>query len=179
MLIIQFDTKIIEINTWSVLVIPKDVSEKLPSRGMVMVGGTLNNVPFKTWLEPDGNGSHWFHVSDSLCEAANIKIGDVVFLKLELLKDWIEPDIPEDILSALITTHLLDQWNDLTTKARWEWIRWIRSTKNPQTRQKRIEVACSKLESGKRRPCCFDQSQCTEPFVSKGGVLLDVADTAN
>ena len=66
----------------------------------------------------------------------------------------------------------IDQWNSLTTKARWEWLRWIRSTKNLDTRQKRINVACDKLQKGDKRPCCFDASRCTIPEVSKSGVLF-------
>jgi hypothetical protein len=55
--------------------------------------------------------------------------------------------------------------------ARWEWVRWIKATKNPQTRQRRVEVGISKLRSGKRRPCCFDLASCTDPDLSKNGIL--------
>ena len=61
----------------------------------------------------------------------------------------------------------------INAKSRWEWLRWIRSTLNPETRSKRIKVAASKLENGAKTPCCFDTARCTVPDVSKSGVLID------
>jgi hypothetical protein len=64
-------------------------------------------------------------------------------------------------------------WKDITPMARWEWVRWINATKNPDTRKRRVEVGISKLRSGKRRPCCFDLAACTDPDLSKNGKLVD------
>src|SRR5204863_8019677 len=47
------------------------------------------------------------------------------------------------------------QWKDLTPIARRDFISWIESAKQPETRRRRIEKACSMLADGKRRPCCF------------------------
>jgi len=62
---------------------------------------------------------------------------------------------------------------DITPVARWDWIRWIGSTRNRDTRAIRIEKTLSKLRSGKRAACCFDRSQCTDPSMSRNGVLLE------
>ncbi len=66
-----------------------------------------------------------------------------------------------------------DLWNDITPMARWDWVRWVRAVKTPETRQKHIEVALDKLNKGMRRPCCFNRALCSEPAVSKNWVLLD------
>jgi hypothetical protein len=50
-------------------------------------------------------------------------------------------------------------------------VRWVDATANPATRQRRIEVSISKMNNGKRRPCCFDLSACTDPVLSKNGKL--------
>jgi hypothetical protein len=55
--------------------------------------------------------------------------------------------------------------------ARWEWVRWVNATANPATRQRRVEVTISKMNNGKRRPCCFDLAACTDPAVAKNGKL--------
>jgi hypothetical protein len=60
--------------------------------------------------------------------------------------------------------------------ARWEWVRWVNATKNPDTRGRRVEVSISKMKSGKRRPCCFNLSACTDPDLSKNGRLLEPGD---
>ena len=171
---IRFKTQILRINQWRILRIPPDASRELPSRGMVMVRGTMNGVSFEAALEPDGAGSHWFQVSDALADKTGIEEDIPVSLVVEPMKDWFEPDMPADLQNALTAAGLLPQWKEITTRARWEWLRWIRFTNNDATRQKRIEVTCSKLASGKRRPCCFDLARCTVTAVSKNGVLLDI-----
>ena len=139
-----------------------------------MVEGTINGFPFRAPLEPGGKGSHWFRVAETLCEGAGANAGDTVILAIEPAKEWTEPQVPEDLKSALEgdpEIHAL--WMDCTTMARWDWIRWINASAVQETRSRRIEVAFSKLRSGMRRPCCFNRSMCTEPYVSKNGVLLE------
>ena len=171
---IRFKTRLYTIGSWTILGLPKDASAKLPSRGQVMARGTLNGVAFETPLEPDGKWSHWFEPAKRLLETAGVGAGDTVSVELELVKTWPEPHVPTDIKQALAAdAPALKLWGQITPMARWEWVRWIRSTGNAQTRQHRIEVACSKLESGERRPCCWNRSLCTEPEVSRGGVLLE------
>lgn len=178
--IIQFETKLFTINSWVILRLPEHASAKLPSRGMTMISGMLNDVPFKTVLEPDGryapgnNSSHWFHPSQQLLTKAGVSSGDTVHVSLELSKDWIEPDLPEDLQNALNSSpKAKNLWNDITPMARWDWIRWIRAVKTPETRQKHLLVALDKLNKGMRRPCCFNRNLCSEPHVSHNWVLID------
>ena len=139
-----------------------------------MVKGTINGFRFKTALEPDGKGSHWFSVDKAMSEAIRANAGDFVMLAIESTKEWPEPKVPADIAKALAADpRASTQWADITPMARWEWIRWIRATNRMETRKRRIEVARSKLRAGERRPCCFNSNMCTEPAVSKNGVLLE------
>src|SRR5207253_10281450 len=67
-----------------------------------------------------------------------------------------EPRVPTDLGKALAATPRAKvQWNDLTPIARRDFITWIDSAKQPETRRRRIERACSMLAAGKRRPCCY------------------------
>src|ERR1700690_2064636 len=177
---ITFETKLCKINDWTILRLPQDASAKLPSRAMIMVSGNLNDVAFKTLLEPDGKyasgqkPSHWFRPDKKLLEDARAKAGDTVQVSLELTKEWIEPEVPVDLKKALSTSKKAeDLWMDITPSARWDWVRWIRAVKTPETRQKHIEVALDKLNKGMRRPCCFNRNLCSEPYVSHNWALLD------
>jgi hypothetical protein len=173
---IRFETKLFKIGAWTILRLPESASAKLPSRGQTMVEGTINDVHFQTPLEPDGNWSHWLGVDKTLCEAIHADVGDTVTLVIQPTREWPEPDIPADIKSALAAApQARALWDKVTPMARWEWIRWIRATNRQETRQRRIKVACSKLTAGKRRPCCWNRNLCTEPSVSKNGVLLEPA----
>jgi uncharacterized protein YdeI (YjbR/CyaY-like superfamily) len=67
-----------------------------------------------------------------------------------------EPSVPTDLRKALAAAPTAKaQWRDLTPIARRDFISWIDSAKQPETRRRRIERACSMLAAGKRRPCCF------------------------
>jgi Bacteriocin-protection, YdeI or OmpD-Associated/Domain of unknown function (DUF1905) len=173
---IHFETELFKIGSWTILRLPEGASAKLPSRGQVMVEGAINGVNFQTPLEPDGKWSHWFRVNASLLRATNATAGDTVALAIKPIKEWPEPEVPADMQKALAAdAQAHDLWQRITPMARWEWIRWTRATNKSETRQRRITVACSKLKAGERRPCCWNRNLCTEPSVSKNGVLLEPA----
>jgi hypothetical protein len=119
--------------SWSFLVLPQSASARLPTRAMTSVEGTLNGVPFRAPLQPDGRKSHWLKVTRRLRESAGAAMGDTVQL-------------------------------EISPAARRDWILWIVSARQAQSRARRIANACDMLSSGKRRVCCFDRSG----FYSKG-----------
>lgn len=177
---IQFETKLITIHDWVILRLPEESSALLPSRCMTMVSGTFNDIPFKAVLEPDGKygpgkkPSHWFRPDNSLLDKAKAISGDTVRVSIEPTKEWIEPEIPEDVKKALASSLKAEHvWKDITPMARWDWIRWIRAVKTQETRIKHIEVMLDKLNKGMRRPCCFNRNLCSEPAVSHNWVLLN------
>jgi hypothetical protein len=120
------------------LALPGEASATLPSRGMVMVEGTINGTPFRAVLEPDGKGSHWFKVDGAVLESAGADAGDTVVMEIEPSKEWLEPRVPA---LGLDTVDRLGQ-----------------TVGNAQAAgRERLFQA----QGGKRRPCCFDRSQCT------------------
>lgn len=139
------------------------------------MGGAIDGHEFQTVLEPDGRGGHWMRVDPPLRRATGVRAGDTAKLTLTVTKDWPDPEVPQDLATALAAAPSKTQevWQDITPMARWEWVRWVNATKNPATRQRRVDVSVSKMNSGKRRPCCFDLSTCTDPDLSKNGKLLD------
>lgn len=176
---IQFEAKLFKINSSTILRLPENASAQLPSRGTVMVKGTINGAPFKTLLEPDGRygpdqkPSHWFSPDKKLLTQAHAKKDDTVRVSLEPTKDWINPEVPADMKKALASDKkIYELWNDITPMARWDWIRWVRAVKTEETRKKHIEVMLSKLGKGMRRPCCFNRNMCSDPTVSHNWVLL-------
>lgn len=174
MSVIRFKTTLYKIGSWTILRLPEKASEKLPSRGQVMIEGIINDFHFQTPLEPDGKWGHWFRVEEALQKEAHISAGDMVSVSITPTKNWPEPKVPTDWRKAIEADEkAMELWTNITPLARWEWIRWIRATNKDETRKRRIEVGLSKLKSGERRPCCWNRNMCTEPSVSKGGVLLD------
>ena len=146
-------------DSWTFLTLPKNASAKLPSRGMAAIEGTINGFPFQATLEPDGQKSHWLKVDRKLREVAGAEAGDVVTLEIAAAEDT-EPTVPADLRKALAGTapKARKLWSDITPNARRDWIHWITSAKQAETRARRIKNACSMLAAGKRRVCCFDRS---------------------
>ena len=176
---IRFQATLTAIGSQVILRLPEAASRKLPSRGMSMVEGTLNGHAFQAPLEPDGVGSHWFRVSAKMLGASRAKVSDLVSVALEPMAVWPEPKVPADLTRALASDPpVRGIWRDITPLARWDWIRWIGSTRNPDTRAIRIEKTLSKLRSGKRAACCFNRSECTDPSISRNGVLLNPTPTS-
>ena len=146
--------------SWMFLILPKNASGKLPSRGMTAIEGTINGVQFQAVLEPDGQKSHWLKVERKLREAAGAEAGDIVALEIVPAAEDTEPEVPADLRKALAAAGPKARalWSDITPNARRDWIHWITSGKQAETRARRIKNACSMLAAGKRRVCCFDRS---------------------
>ena len=145
---------------WTFLILPKNASAKLPSRSVAAIDGSINGYPFQAVLEPDGQKSHWLRVDRKLSQAAGVEAGDVVTLEIAPAAKEPEPEVPADLRKALAAAapKARKLWSDITTNARRDWIHWITSAKQEETRTRRIKNACSMLAAGKRRVCCFDRS---------------------
>ena len=141
--------------SWTVI-LPKNASAKLPTRGRTMGEGTINSVPFRTALEQNGKGSHCLRVNTTMRNAAGADAGET--LTVEITRAGEEPEIrvPIDLRKALAAAPLARVgWEDITPMARRDWIFSISTAKQPETRRRRIEKACDMLACGKRRLCCF------------------------
>jgi hypothetical protein len=95
-------------------------------------------------------------------EEAGAEAGDVVTLEIAPVAPGQEPEpkVPADLQKALAAAlpKAREVWSDITPVARRDWIHWIVSPKQAETRARRIKTACDMLTKGKRRPCCFDRS---------------------
>jgi hypothetical protein len=160
-------------SSWAFLVLPGDASAKLPTRGMSSVEGTINGYPFRATLEPDGQKSHWLKVSKKIREAAGAEAGDLLSLEIRPVEKEPEPQVPADLRKALAAAPKARAlWSDITPVARRDWIHWITSAKQSETRARRVKNACDMLAAGKRRLCCFDRSG----FFSKSMCAPEAAD---
>lgn len=139
----------------TLLNVPEWVSKQFPSRGMTKVEGTINGHPFRAALEPNTSGSHWLRVNKAMLKGAGAHAGDRV--RLAILGPEPEPTVPADLWVALTASHEAKTlWDDLTTMGRRDWVRWIESAKQPETRTRRVIRTVEQLSSGKRRACCVN-----------------------
>ncbi len=67
-----------------------------------------------------------------------------------------EYPVPSDMKKALSKNALVqDAWKNITPIARRDFITWVESAKQSETRVRRIGITCDKIASGKKRPCCY------------------------
>jgi len=146
-------------SSWTFLILPKEASAKLPTRGVTTVEGVINRHPFRATLEPDGQKSHWLKVNKKMREAAGAELGSLVPLEIRPVGKEPEPRVPVDLRTALAAApEARAVWSGLTPTTRRDWIHWITSAKRSETRARRIHNGCDMLAAGKRRVCCFDRS---------------------
>jgi len=169
---------IVKIQDRLIVPLPGRLSQKLPSRGVASGEVTLGETKTLVVLEPDGRGSHWFALDQVFPQKPPLREGEVIDLEIEPSGDWLEPPVPRDFMDQLKRKQeIYSLWQDISPLARWDWVRWIRSTKQEKTREKRILAALDKMAHGERRPCCFNRNLCTVPELSRGGQLLKPEET--
>ena len=145
-----------------------------------MVEGTINGFPFRAALEPNGKGSHWLRVNKAMQDGAGADAGDTVTVEITRAGDEPETRMPMDLRKALATAPRVQAfWADITPIARRDWILWISSARQPETRRRRIEKACAMLASGKRRVCCFGGlNWLTKDYAKSGETWLPLPNRA-
>src|SRR5579884_1568893 len=89
---------------------------------------------FRTMLEPDGQLGHWMKLDAKLQQATGLSAGDTATVEVEPLKDWPEPQVPQDFEAALAAApqKIQEVWKDITPMARWEWVRWVNCNAKPR-----------------------------------------------
>ena len=172
---VRFEATLYTIDGSTILRLPEKASNQLPSRGQVAVQATVNGHACQTVAEPDGESA----------TGCGLTRGNSGPLRSALGTPRRSTSCPSgtgrsrrchaDLQAALAAAPDMIQelWKDITPMARWEWVRWVNATRNPGTRQRRVEVSISKMQSGKRRPCCFNLAACTDPDLSKNGKLIN------
>lgn len=139
----------------TLLDVPEWVSKKFPSRAMTRVEGAINGHPFRAALEPGTSGGHRLRVNKAMLKGAGAHAGDTV--KLAILGSEPEPTVPADLRVVLAASREAKTlWDDLTSMGRRDWVRWIESARQPETRTRRVARTVEQLSSGKRRPCCVN-----------------------
>lgn len=64
--------------------------------------------------------------------------------------------MPTDLRKILSKdARTMNLWSALTPIAQRDFISWIESAKQSETRKRRVDSVPSRLTSGKKRPCCY------------------------
>ena len=170
-----------KVGSWTLLTLPRNASAQLPSRGMTMIEGTINGFPFRAAFEPNGKGSHCLRVNQAMHDAAGADAEDTVTMELTRTEEEPETRVPTELHKALAMAPLAQtMWAEITPMARQNWILWLSTARQAETRRSRIEKACDMLASGKRRVCCFGGlNWLMKNYRASGGTWLPLPNSKN
>ncbi|MBV8066870.1 MAG: DUF1905 domain-containing protein [Candidatus Eremiobacteraeota bacterium] len=126
--------------------IPPVVMKTFGGRVRVPVRATINGVGWRTTIANMGDGP-MIGVTAATRKAAGIERGDRIVVAI--VEDMHERtvEVPVDFAKAMTKTQRA-AYDAMSYTHRKEYVQWIEAAKKPDTRLRRIAVACAKL--GKR-----------------------------
>ena len=134
---------------WTILVAPFDVEQVFGTKGSVRVRGTLNGVPFRRSLHPRDDGRHFMMLNKEMRKAAGMVVGEPVQVVLELDTAERTVEVPPDLAEALDADAAMGEaYAKLAHSRRFEFVRWLNQTQNPETRQRRIARILAMVAAG-------------------------------
>jgi len=138
------------VGTWTFLNIPLEVSNTFGSKGQVKVKGTINGYPYRSTALPMGDGTHYLVVGRDIRDHVHATEGDTIKVIMELDTEERQVEIPEVLQNAMKShPNAVEAFDRMTYSHKKEWINWILSAKQVETRQRRAEKAIATFSQGK------------------------------
>lgn len=132
--------------TWGYVVVPRAESDKLGRRDRVPVQGTLNGIPVRSSLLPAGDGSFTMVVNAQVREAAGVRVGDGVSIRLEVDTAPRVALVPPDLRAALAQAPAARAYfAGLAYSHQRRYLDWVNSAGRPATRARRVTAAVARL----------------------------------
>ena len=130
------------------LQVPDDVVAALGGGKRPPVTVTVGGYGYRTTVAPMG-GAYWIPLAAEHREAAGVRAGEEVDVRVELDTAPRETPLPEDLAAAL-DEDARAFFDGLAPSHRKEWVRWVEEARKPETRVARIEKTAEALRAGRR-----------------------------
>jgi hypothetical protein len=130
---------------------PFNVQAVFGTKGQVKVKGTINGEPYRSSLQPMGDGTHSMIVTKAILNAIGKAPDDMVKVVMELDTEDRTIAVPDDFRAAL--DHNADAktvFDEFSYSQHKLYVDWIESARKPETRQNRIQKAIEKLARGEK-----------------------------
>jgi Bacteriocin-protection, YdeI or OmpD-Associated/Domain of unknown function (DUF1905) len=116
------------------------------------VKATVNQVTVRTTVSVYG-GRSYVGFRKEIQEAAGIRIGDRIRVRIEPDVEPREIDVPDDLARALGADRVASQaFEGLSYTHRKEYVQWVVEAKKPETRRRRVERTIEMLRAGTKHP---------------------------
>ena len=134
---------------WTFLTVPFDVEKEYGSKAKVQVKGTIDGLPYQSTLLPLGGGKHNLVVKKEIREKIEKEAGDMVSVTME--KDTSKRIVvaPKDFRNAM-DQQSGEFFDGLAPSYKKAYVKWFKSAKKEETRQRRISKAVDLLSNRKK-----------------------------
>ena len=131
------------------VVVPFSVADVFGTRGQLRVKGTIDGQPFQSSMAPMGGEHHVLGLHKATREAIGKSVGDTVRLEVQPDTEQRTVIVPDDFRKALAANQpAKEAFDRFAYTHRKEYVGWIESAKRPETRQRRIADAVSRISKG-------------------------------
>lgn len=131
---------------WTFIRAPFSVEREFGVKGRVAVKGTINGVPYRSSLLPQGGGEHILVVNKELRDRAGVTAGDTASFVLEWDESPRTVELPAELSQALEANAAAQAvFARLSFSHQKEYADYIGEGKRPETRQRRAANAVDLL----------------------------------
>ena len=143
----QFSARIYKLGINPCVDVPQEVSQAFAKRGYIPVRGKLNGFPIRATLVPMGGGRHRLFLNGAMRKQANVGVGDLVSLVLEVDVQSRLVSVPAEFAAAL-EEHAAAKvaFARLTPSRQKEILAYLNWVKQPETLKRNIDKVIAKLE---------------------------------
>jgi hypothetical protein len=132
------------------IVVPPEVIEQLGAGKRPPVVVDVNGYTYRSTVAVMG-GRHMISISAAIRKATGLSGGDPIRVTLTVADTPREVDVPDDFAAALAAADVRPFFDTLSNSLQRYHVDNVTGTKNPETRQRRIEKAVALFRDGKQR----------------------------
>lgn len=145
----KFDTKIVQDGNNTGIRVPDEIIAEMGAGKRPPVRVTLNGFTYRNTVAVMG-GAFMISVSKEIREKASVKGGDELEVEVELDTSPREVAVPADLAAALESDPAAKAFFETLSPSRKGWhVSQVEGTKNPETRQRRVEKSVAMCREGR------------------------------
>ena len=127
-------------DTWTFAVVPDQIRRALGGKARIDVRGTVAGVAFRSTISK-GEGTYRFPVTREVRTAADVEVGDVVDVRIEIDTEPRRIEVPAELREVLEAEGLWNRFQELPPSHRRAWAQHVAEAKKPETRARRAQQA--------------------------------------
>ncbi len=143
----SFSAAIFKIGINPCVDVPVEISKAFGIRGNVPVRGTINGYFFRSTLVPVGEGRHRLYVNTEMRLGSKTDVGDTVDFTIEHDPEPRIPEMPKELLEALLENQLEQEFESLPWSRRKDILNYLNHLKTPEAIKHNVDKVIASLKN--------------------------------